>query len=306
MKAMSIHIGLDHVDPQGYGGWAGRLASCEADARAMAELAQAQGIAVRAELLSAGATFDRVRAALQEVAAELQRDDYLLITFAGHGASYDDIPTQPGAPPAAPPSTSGAGCDDVGDEDDGRDEAWCLYDTYLLDDELHGYFCKLAPGVRVCVVSDSCFSGTVIRHGSEEPAASGAQPPPRRRRGPPVERERRLRPSTANALYRSQFRTRYQSRSAAALPARARVAGAHIVLLAACQDHETAVEGDGHGLFTEHLLATWDRGRFQGSHAQFLAQIANATSPRQRPNLFLSGAPSPAFAGARPFTPAPG
>ena len=38
-KALSLHIGLNAVDPKAYAGWSGPLAACEFDANDMAALA---------------------------------------------------------------------------------------------------------------------------------------------------------------------------------------------------------------------------------------------------------------------------
>ena len=42
-KGISIHIGLNSVDPAHYEGWDGALAACEADAKDMYALAKKQG-----------------------------------------------------------------------------------------------------------------------------------------------------------------------------------------------------------------------------------------------------------------------
>jgi len=39
-KGVSIHIGLNRVDPAQYGGWSGVLAGCENDALAMQQIAK--------------------------------------------------------------------------------------------------------------------------------------------------------------------------------------------------------------------------------------------------------------------------
>ena len=39
-KALSLHLGLNAVDPVHYGGWSGELAACERDATDMAALAK--------------------------------------------------------------------------------------------------------------------------------------------------------------------------------------------------------------------------------------------------------------------------
>jgi len=49
------------------------------------------------------------------------------------------------------------------DEVDGKDEAICLYDSLLIDDELRAMLDKVPKGVKLIVVIDSCHSGTVTR-----------------------------------------------------------------------------------------------------------------------------------------------
>jgi hypothetical protein len=298
MQSVSIHVGLDHVDPQRYAGWRGDSSTCEADAQAMAALAAAQGITRRTLLLASEATHARVKAELEAAAAVLRRGDYLLLTFAGHGTWFDDIP-MPGVAPAA---GSTLRVSHPGDEDDRRDEAWCLYDTYILDDELHDCFCRFAPGVRICVVSDSCFSGTVTRGKPALGSASAQRSGLAWSDEPAMRRERRMHPRLANALYRRDFLTVYRPRSLAASGSRMTDPGAHVVLLAACEDDQAALEGRGHGLFTEKLLGIWNDGRYAGSHPEFIAQIKAAMPRCQQPCVFVCGAPDPEFVAGRPFT----
>ena len=68
--------------------------------------------------------------------------DHIVLTYSGHGTNVKD---------------------NNGDEEDGRDEALCLYDRFLIDDELRAMFIKLHPEARLTVISDSCFSGSVTR-----------------------------------------------------------------------------------------------------------------------------------------------
>src|SRR5689334_20507801 len=46
-KGMSLHIGLNAVDPKHYGGWPGTLVACEADAEDMAAIAKAKKFSVK-------------------------------------------------------------------------------------------------------------------------------------------------------------------------------------------------------------------------------------------------------------------
>ena len=140
-KRRSIHIGLNNVDPQQYGGWDGALAGCVNDANAMQEVAVSRGFDPKM-LLNADATAEAVRAHLDAAAAELGDGDFLFLTYSGHGGQVPD---------------------ENNDEPDHLDETWCLYDTELVDDSLYGALCTFAPGVRIFVMSDSCHSETVTR-----------------------------------------------------------------------------------------------------------------------------------------------
>lgn len=303
MQARSIHVGLNHVDAQRYGGWEGVLSACEADATAMAALAEAQGIARPMVLLTHDATHARLMAELAAAAAVLQTNDYLLLTFAGHGAWLDDCSMPFGSVAATLAVTGGSRAGQPGDEDDGRDEAWCLYDTYILDDELHDCFCRFAPGVRICVVSDCCFSGTVTR-GQSVPGGMLVFDSPRVQREEPAGgRQRCMALRLANDVYQRDLLTIYQPRSLSIVGSRVRQPSAHVVALSACEDDQAALEGERHGLFTEHLLRIWSGGRYEGSHSEFITQIKAAMPACQQPCLSFVGEPNPGFLAGRPFTP---
>ena len=140
-QGRSIHIGLNHVDPAAYGGWAGTLKACEFDARDMCDLATSRGFQTY-QLLTTQATSRALFNALDDAAAALAPGDFLFLTYSGHGGQVPDS---------------------NGDEEDGLDETWVLYDRQVIDDELYGAWAKFQPGVRIFVLSDSCHSGTVDR-----------------------------------------------------------------------------------------------------------------------------------------------
>ena len=278
MTARSIHIGLNSLDPRAYRGFDGRLRSCESDARAMQLLCLAQGLSPR-QILTAEATRDRVLGELRQAAAELTGGDLVVVTYAGHGASFED-------------RTRG--------EDDRRDEAWCLYDGYLIDDEIHAALTQFVAGVRVFVVSDSCFSGTVTRIPKE--AGDPHQTPTAPLAASAHGRDRRLRRDLADAVYRAN-RAVYEQRKASVAAAQAHEPAASVLLLGACQDSQTAQELPDQGVFTAALLAVWDRGAFVGDHRALHARVRDCLPATQVPSLYPTGATDPAFVAARPFTP---
>ena len=63
-------------------------------------------------------------------------------------------------------SSHGTYVAEAGGDESAYDEAMCPYDTkdnLLVDDDLRTLFADLPAGVRLTVISDSCFSGTVTR-----------------------------------------------------------------------------------------------------------------------------------------------
>jgi metacaspase-1 len=160
-QGMSIHIGVDRVDPEHYSGWDGQLVACEKDAHAMAKIAKAQGIRKRRLLLTPDATAANVTQALAEAAAKLKPGDLLFLTFSGHGGQLPDWDFE---------------------EKDDLDETWLLYDRQLVDDELYALWRAFQPGVRILVLSDSCHSGTATRE-LPTPARRKARPPTKSPRG---------------------------------------------------------------------------------------------------------------------------
>jgi hypothetical protein len=137
----ALAIGLNKVNPAHYGGWDGELSGCEPDARDMQAIAQSQGLNVEM-LLTEQATYGEVLNKLDDLANLLKSGDLLVVSYSGHGGHVPDL---------------------NGDEADGLDETWCLYDGQLLDDELYGAWMKFQAGIRILVFSDSCHSGTVLR-----------------------------------------------------------------------------------------------------------------------------------------------
>ena len=140
-KGYALHIGLNSVDPNGYGGWNGKLKGCVNDAITYEQISTNNGFK-RLRLHDAAATSEEVYRHMLWAAKDLKDGDIFLITFAGHGGQI--------------PDTSG-------DENDNKDETWCLYDRQLIDDELFQLFWQFQSGVRILMISDSCHSGTAAR-----------------------------------------------------------------------------------------------------------------------------------------------
>ncbi len=291
-KALSLHLGLNTVNPAHYEGWDGPLAACEFDAKDMAALARSKGMKPSI-LLTKKATRAAVLAGLRMAVKSLKAGDLFFLTFSGHGGQVPDTNR---------------------DEPDRKDETWCLFDSQLIDDELYFELSRFAAGVRVLVLSDSCHSGSVTRNRNP--------PPP-----PPGQRAKIMPPAVANRVYGAHqaFYDKLQKDVAAASKARAVVdpdaalanvalaggavqaatlVGAFkpaVLLISGCQDNQTSLDGEHNGAFTESLLAVWKHGKFKGDYRAFHAHIRAGLPPSQSPNLFVLG-PAAKFVAQAPFT----
>ncbi len=286
---LSLHIGLNGVSGAAYGGWDGPLAACEFDANDMTALAKKQGIKTTT-LLTKKATRAAVLAGMRSAAKSLAGGDFFFLTYSGHGGQVPDV---------------------NGDEDDKKDETWCLYDGQLIDDELYAELGKFKAGVRILVLSDSCHSGTVTREAILPPATIPTQRP---KNMPDAVAMRTYREHQAfyDKLQRDVARDAgkpvvdpdnalAQIAVSGRLSAIANKFDASLILISGCQDNQTSMDGEHNGAFTEQLLKTWNQGGFQGNYGNFHARIKARMPATQSPNLFTLGAAG-AFLAQKPFS----
>ena len=276
-KGISLHVGLNRVDPAQYAGWTGTLNACEADAVSIEEIARARGFTTQM-LLNEGATRDALCAAIRAAAAGLAGGDIFLVSYAGHGGQVPDA---------------------NGDEPDAADETWCLHDGQLIDDELKDLWSSFVPGVRVLVISDSCHSGTVTRAAKRQLDLDRAAAE-LRTYGITRPVYRYMPPDTALRTYR-EHKTFYD-KLGRSLPTMPQPTHATVRLLSGCRDDQTSADGPFNGLFTGTLLRVWGDGTFYGDYANFHAEIARRMPTTQQPCHSVIGEPSPEFDRQQPFT----
>lgn len=267
---VSLHIGLNRVNPGHYGGWNGQLAGCEYDANDMQALATKKGFTTT-KLLTVQATSTAILNGIRAAAARLRSGDIFLLTYSGHGGQTPDTNR-----------------DEVGFSNDGRDETWVAYDRQIVDDELFTLFGTFAAGVRIFVLSDSCHSGTVTRDLPPMlmPDAPAARMMPR---------------EVADKTYKLNKKAYDEIQQLNPPRTRAAVLST-ILLISGCMDNQTSSDGRRNGLFTERLLRVWGNGTFRGTYRQFRDRIVSLMPPVQTPNYFVVGAPNAAFEAQIPFT----
>ena len=265
-KAISLHIGLNSVDPIEYEGWDGLLTACEFDAKDMLAIAKRQKFTTSTALLTKQATSDAVISAMKTAAKELAAGGLFLLTYSGHGGQVPDRNT---------------------DERDRKDETWVLYDRMLVDDEIYALWAKFKPGARILVLSDSCHSGTVTR--VMPPMIDGR---PRSRAMPPKINEK---------VYKAHQK-KYDKIQRTVEPAENGGVKASVILISGCQDNQLSSDGNRNGLFTEKVRKVWNGGKFAGGHRRFRDEISARMPQIQSPNYYVIGRPLPAFEKQTPFT----
>jgi len=274
-KGMSLHIGVNGLDPSHFPGLHNSLQGCENDARTMAQIAKSGGFTVTAPLLGPAATASAVVNGISTAAAHLGDGDTFLLTFAGHGGFVQN--------PRTP-------------DEGGSDQTWVVYDRQMLDDELYQLWTIFKPGVRVVVVSDSCFSGSVTAFQSNQLPAVERERLADVRALPPT-RGRAL-PDDVAASAAEVNKLLYAGIKARTESARTLSLAASVLLLAACQDWEEAVDGGRNGLFTSKIAEVWNGGKFAGSYETLWERVhalVTRENPYQHPQWFPVGVPNGAF-----------
>lgn len=262
-KAISLHLGLNALDPDQYEGWDGQLVACEADAKDMESICKKKKFAKSTVLLTRNADSLSVKLSISDAAFSLIAGDLFVLTYSGHGGQVPDR---------------------NGDDSDSKDETWCLYDREVIDDELYAMLAKFSSGVRILVLSDSCHSGTVTR----------VMP---KRKG----RFRLMPPDVAERVYRAH-KKQYDKIQADTKAAAKVTVKASVILISGCQDNQLSDDGDRNGLFTEKLRKVWDNGKFKAGHRQFRNEIAAKMPEWQSPNYYTVGKRLTSFEKSVPFT----
>lgn len=307
-NAVSIHVGVNRP--------AGRheenLVHSEASALRMANLAGEAGFGSILAMCGQRATRKAVVDELEHAAQLLGTDDRLLVTFSGHGCEQWDRDT------------------DARRERSGQDQGWCLADGTLLDDQLAECWRRFKPGVRIVIVSESCYSGDVAR---DEPLdfcrAVGATLPPGdlgARGGGTVYRDGTIGYADGTIIHPDGRVERPDSMIGR--PGDDRGGGyrgdgdhgdgyrsggggyaggcvtpptsddgiqARVLLLAACKADQKARDG----LFSCHLLFAWNGGAFKASYCDLFQRVKDrvmADGTRQEPHIMVLGAGDLAFA----------
>lgn len=266
-RGFALTIGLLEVDPDRYAGWPGIMHVCDADARDMAQLLGG-GFSCKT-LITAEARRAAVIAHIRHVAQAMVAGDLFVLFYSGHGSFVPDLDS---------------------DEKTQSDQTWCLYDGQLIDDELYGLWAQFAPGTRIVVLSDSCYSGSIIKQVAmkvEGEVAGGLL--------------KAIPPDIARNTYEAD-KTGYDEILAPFKEKDPRKeVKARVILISACEEHTEAREGPVNSVFTAALKRVWNNGSFHGSYDEFRQAIEKAITNGQVPMLDFAGMDIPSLAAEQVF-----
>ena len=279
-RGISLHLGLNKVDPAHYDGWDGALNACEFDADSMESIAGSRGFET-SKLLTTEATSGAVTDAIARAAEALDKGDFFFITYSGHGGQVPDRNDE--------------------EESDRSDETWVLYDRQLVDDELYALWAKFKPGVRILLLSDSCHSGSVARSIEDRNVPNAVASAEMASTQSP--RYRALPRDKMIATYRQNAQL-YDDIQKAILSSDTSTAAvdATVVLISGCQDDQLSLDGFANGRFTEELLKVWDDGAWKGSYPNFHEAIRSGMPPSQQPNYMVVPTDNADFEQQDPLT----
>ncbi|MFK4837154.1 caspase family protein [Microbacterium sp. ZW T2_14] len=278
-SGLSLHIGLNRVDPAHYDGWDGALNACEFDALDMQAIAESCGFTTNL-LLTQDATADAVKAAISRAAAELAPGDLFFLSYSGHGGQ---VPDRNGD-----------------DEVDHLDETWVAFDRQLVDDELYALWGAFAPRARIVVLSDSCHSGTANRRIGDEAEVPNVVKT-RQQADAASPRYRAMPQDVLAATYRAHAAL-YDDIQKQVPSAGQAQPEATVLLISGCRDDQLSRDGLANGLFTENLKAVWNDGAWDGGYPAFRETIRARMPQDQQPHYNPVGAGNPEFEQQKPFS----
>jgi metacaspase-1 len=239
------------------------LNGCVNDARAWGDILSSRFGFARSDiklLTDAAATKKNILDGIREMLSGATPGDVLVFTNSSHGTYL---------------------ADKDGDEER-YDEALCPYDmdeNLIVDDELRGLFADVPEGVHAAVISDSCYSGTLLRASVAENVPGLETPDDRRVRflnpallGRPVLED----PLRATPKRREKFPESSMTS----------------VLLSGCADNEYSydalIEGKYHGAMTHAALRAINDSPDPLTYQQLHTRVGNIVARggfKQHPQL---------------------
>lgn len=275
-KGIALCIGLNNVSAVHYDGWDGALKVCEKDARDVKKIADKIGFKTDL-LLTKDATATNVLAKIDQAAATLKAGDIFFLYYSGHGGN--EIP-----------DINKDEIEELADEVDGYDESWCLFDRQVIDDILYQRWFKFKPGVRIFVVSDSCFSGDIIKlvGGKRVSAKLGNNI---KRMPEKVGRRVYVKNAASYKKFNKAETPLRKSKTKALSQAAIKATVRQISSSSEYQpSYANTNEFPNNSLFTAIFIKTIKNGKYKGDYNQFVKKLKQQMPFDQQPNHQILGA----------------
>jgi len=288
-KGYALCIGLNRVSTVHYDGWDGALQVCEKDARDMKNIAVKMGFSADL-LLTKDATAMNVLDKIDQAAAKLKAGDIFLLYYSGHGGN--EIP-----------DINKDEVEEQADEVDGFDESWCLYDQQVIDDILYQRWFKFKAGVRILVLSDSCFSGDIVklvrgRRVSQKLDTKIVK------RMPIIVGHRVYQKNEKSYLKFNKAQTPLRKSKTKALSQAA--IKATLRQISSSSEYQPSYantnEFPNNSLFTAIFKKTFKNGKYKGNYNQFVKKLKQEMPYDQQPNHQILGAAMVKFDNQTPLT----
>lgn len=283
-RGISMHVGVNFTSVS-----TTPLLGCVNDATEMALIAEQHGFEGHEVIANSQATFNYVTDKIKDAATKLGPGDIFFFSFSGHGSFI---------------------ADEDFDEVDYRDETLVLYDLMLIDDVLaRDLWPRFAAGVRILMVADSCYSGTVLQriaHPKNRDEARAAEEKRRVAAGRDIAGSRI--PSETIKMISNADRLRHLAQNRAIyqeifknLPENPYVS-ATVLLFAACEDSKTTGDGFPNSVFTQAVLDVVRRRSPPTSYTQLKSDVAALLVSTQVPQLTGLGPNVATFEAEHPFS----
>jgi hypothetical protein len=287
-QGYALCIGLNKVSTAHYDGWDGALSVCERDAKDMQKMAKKMGYKT-AILLTKNATSKNVLQEIDKAASTLKSGDIFFLYYSGHGGN--EIP-----------DINKDEIEELADEVDGYDETWCLYDRQLIDDILYQRWFSFKKGVRILVISDSCFSGDIVK-------IMGG----RRQRSKLLGKNIKKMPEQIGHRVFQKNAKAYKAFNKSETPLRkskikklppAKIA-ATVRQISSSSEYQPSyaatTEFPRNSFFTAVFKTIFKNGTYKGSYNQFVKKLKQQMPYDQQPNHQVLGQPSATFDNQSPL-----
>ncbi|MCE1198107.1 MAG: caspase family protein [Marinilabiliales bacterium] len=253
-RGLSLHIGLNQVDGSQYQNRFPVLRHAENDTNYYFGLAMGRHFEAM-RLIGKEATSDRLVDCLTHYAKQMQAGDLCFITYSGHGTKVRDL---------------------NGEEEDGYDEVMVLYDRLFIDDEFTPLWAQFAKGVRIFLLNDSCYNGTVSRFVAGDDTNF------------PKASEDHLVRGIDSSLVRSDFERHLDYFCRIKADMVTGPADCSILHISACRDDQEADDGsvtETNGKFTATVRKMLETENFEGSYRDFFESVRQRMPPWQTPGM---------------------